>query len=342
MKAAFYEGNKSFRIDTCDPKSPGHGEVRINVSYCGICGTDIHIFNGAMDHRIKFPQIIGHEMSGFIAEIGEGVEDFAIGDAVVVRPLDSCGECPACRAGHNHICQSLNFMGIDSPGAFQSSWTVPAYTLHRLPKNFDMKIGAMIEPLSVACHDVRLGEIKSGETVVVLGGGPIGMLIGMVSQSMGARVILSEPQDFRLKLSKELGFDSINPKEQDLTAYVEGKTEGAGADAVFEVSGSGAGAEIMTSLVRTRGRIILVAIFPKPIPVDLFRLFWRELKLCGVRVYEGRDYEDAISLAASGKIPIDKLITAVEPIDRLPQVFPSFATNPDAMKVLIQCSEISS
>ena len=341
MKAALYEGNKSFRIDTCVPKSPGEGEVRIDVSYCGICGTDIHIFHGVMDHRIKFPQVIGHEMSGFIAEIGEGVENFAVWDAVVVRPLDPCGECPACQAGHDHICQNLNFMGIDSPGALQSSWTVPAHTLHRLPKNFDMKTGAMIEPLAVACHDVRLGEIKSGETVVVLGGGPIGMLIGLVAQSRGAKVILSEPQDFRLELSKGFGFDSINPDEQDLAAYVEEKTGGAGADAVFEVSGSKAGAEIMTGLVRTRGRIIVVAIFPKPTPVDLFRFFWRELRLCGVRVYEGQDYDDAISLADSGKIPLDKLITAVEPIDRLPEAFRSIATNPDAMKVLIRCSETS-
>lgn len=341
MKAAFYEGKKSFRIGACHPQSPGLGEVRIHVSYCGICGTDLHVFNGAMDQRIKFPQVIGHEMSGFIAEIGEGVEDFAVGDAVVVRPLDACGQCPACQAGHNHICQNLNFMGIDSPGAFQSYWTVPAHTLHRLSKNFDMKIGAMIEPLAVACHDVRLGGIRSVETVVVLGGGPIGMLVGLVAQSRGAKVILSEPQDFRLNLSKELGFDSISPEEQDLVAYVEGKTKGAGADAVFEVSGSKTAAEVMTNLVRTRGRIILVAIHPKPTPVDLFRFFWRELRLFGVRVYEGQDYEDAISLAASGKLPLDRLITAVEPIDRLPEVFQSFETNPKAMKVLIQCSESS-
>lgn len=120
-----------------------------------------------------------------------------------------------------------------------------------------MKIGTMVEPLAVACHDVRLGEIKSGETVVVLGGGPIGMLVGLVAKSRGAKVILSESQDFRVKLSKELGFDSISSEEQDLVAYVEGKTKGASADAVFEVSGFKTAVEIMTNLARTRGRIIL-------------------------------------------------------------------------------------
>jgi (R,R)-butanediol dehydrogenase/meso-butanediol dehydrogenase/diacetyl reductase len=339
MKAAYYEGNKRIRIGDCEPRRPGRDEVRLQVSYCGICGTDLHVFHGNMDHRVKMPQVIGHEMSGHIAEIGDGVKGFNVGEAVVVRPLDACGDCPACRAGHSHICHNLNFIGIDSPGALQGSWTVPADTLHRLPEGFDMRLGALIEPLAVACHDVRLGAIEAGEQVVVLGGGPIGLLVGLVARSKGAEVVISEPQEFRRGLSTEMGITSVDPTKEDLVAYVEEKTGGAGADAVFEVSGAQAGAEAMTQILRTRGRIILVAIFPKPTPVDLFRFFWRELRLLGARVYEAQDFEEAIALADSGELPLERLITTVEPLDNTMGAFESIASDPKAMKVLIQCSE---
>ena len=339
MKAAYYEGNKRIRIGDCEPRPPGPDEVRLQVSYCGICGTDLHVFHGNMDHRVKMPQVIGHEMSGFIAETGDRVKGLQVGEAVVVRPLDACGNCPACRTGHSHICHNLNFIGIDSPGALQGSWTVPADTIHRLPKGFEMRLGALIEPLAVACHDVRLGAIEAGEQVVVLGGGPIGLLVGLVARSKGAEVVISEPQEFRRGLSTEMGIASVDPTNEDLVAYVEERTDGAGADAAFEVSGAKAGAEVMTKILRTRGRIILVAIFPNPTPVDLFRFFWRELRLLGARVYEAQDFEEAIALADAGQLPLERLITTVEPLDNTMGAFESIATNPKAMKVLIKCSE---
>jgi (R,R)-butanediol dehydrogenase / meso-butanediol dehydrogenase / diacetyl reductase len=337
MKAAYFQGNSSFSIGDCIPEPPNTGEVRIDVSHCGICGTDLHIYRGHMAERLTLPQVIGHEMSGIIAEIGAGVEGFGVGDPVVVRPLDPCGDCPACRAGHSHICQNLNFMGINSPGAFQASWTVPAKTLHKLPQNLDMKLAALIEPLAVACHDVRMGQIQSGENVVVIGGGPIGMLVSLVAQSKGAAVTLSELNPFRLNLAKELGLNPINPTELDIIGYIEEQTGGAGADAVFEVSGSKAGAEVMTEICRARGRIIVVAIFPEPEPVNLFKFFWRELRMFGTRVYEPEDYEEAIALAASGRLPLEKLVTGVQPLDELPEAFRELDTSPNHLKILIDC-----
>src|ERR1035438_10224829 len=114
-------------------------------------------------------------MSGTIVAVGDGVTAWSPGDRVTVRPLDPCGDCPACRAGHSHICHKLKFIGIDSPGAFQELWTVPSHTVHRLPSSLSLKLGALVEPLAVACHDVRLAAVKSGEYVVVQGGGPIGL-----------------------------------------------------------------------------------------------------------------------------------------------------------------------
>ncbi|MFB3829265.1 MAG: zinc-binding dehydrogenase [Bryobacteraceae bacterium] len=339
MQAAFYEGSRTIRIGACTPAAPGPGQVRIRVSHCGICGTDLHIYHGKMDRRVPIPAVIGHEMSGTVEALGEGVADFAPGDRVTVRPLDPCGECPACRAGHSHICQRLKFIGIDSPGAFQELWTVPAHTLHRLPASLSFARGALVEPLAVACHDVRLGEVRPGEFVVVQGGGPIGTLIAIVAKAAGARVVVSEVNPFRLKLATELGLETFDPRAADLPAFVEAHTGGAGADVVFEVTGSGAGVEMMTRLPRTRGRIVMVAIFSEPRPVDLFRFFWRELRMAGVRVYEPRDFDRAIALAASGALPLDRLITDVRPLAQLESALQDMERGGEVMKILMECSK---
>src|SRR5712691_9951025 len=188
-------------------------------------------------------------------------------------PLDPCNHCPACRAGHSHICQKLKFIGIDAPGALQGLWTVPAHTLHRLPDSLSLEQGAMVEPVAVACHDVRLGEVKRGDYVVVQGGGPIGVLIALVAQSKGARVVISEVNPFRLKLAAEMNLEAVNARETNLVELVDSATGDAGADVVFEVSGSAAGAEMMTKLARVRGRIVVVAVFLDPPNVDLFQFF---------------------------------------------------------------------
>jgi 2-desacetyl-2-hydroxyethyl bacteriochlorophyllide A dehydrogenase len=339
MQAAFYEGNQSIRVGDCTPVQPGSGQVQIRVAYCGICGTDLHIFHGAMDHRVRMPQVLGHEMSGTIAAIGSGVRGFTPGDQVTVRPLDPCLECPACRAGHSHICQNLRFIGIDSPGALQGLWTVPAHTLHHLPAALTLQQGALVEPIAVACHDVRMGAVAPRDYVVVLGGGPIGLLVALVARSKGARVVVSEVNPFRLNLAREFGLDAVNPLESDLVQKVNFETAEAGADVVFEVSGSAAGAEMVTKLPRTRGRIVVVAIFAQPPKLDLFRFFWRELKLCGARVYEPQDFEEAIALAASGSLPLDRIVTSVRPLDGLAEAMHQLEGGGAVMKILMQCGD---
>lgn len=339
MKAAYYEGHETIRIGECTPVAPAAGQVQIAVSHCGICGTDLHIFHGKMDRRVSRPLVMGHEMAGCIAALGEGVEGFAIGERVTVRPLDHCGACPACRAGHSHICQRLKFIGIDSPGAFQGLWTVPAHTLHRLPESLSLAQGALVEPLAVACHDVRLGGVQAGEYVVVQGGGPIGALVALVARSAGARVVVSEVNPFRLELARGFGLEALDPNETDLVEMVNHATGDAGADVVFEVSGAVAGAEMMTKLPRTRGRIVVVAIFSEPPKVDLFRFFWRELKLLGARVYEPEDFEKAIQLAASGTLPLERLVTATLPLEDLEAGLRQMERGGEVMKILVECGE---
>ena len=133
MNAVYYDGGGSFSVGEASMQEPGPGEVRLDVAYCGVCGTDLHIAHGAMDARVRPPQVIGHEMSGTVAEVGERRRRLRVGDAVVVRPLDTRGETPADR-GFSHISRNLKFLGIDAPGALQASWTVPAFTLHALPR----------------------------------------------------------------------------------------------------------------------------------------------------------------------------------------------------------------
>ncbi len=332
MKAAFYEGNRTVSVGACTPVDPGPGEVQIHVSHAGICGTDLHIWHGAMDKRVEMPAVLGHEMSGEIAKTGSGVEGWREGDRVTVMPLDFGENRPA---GHSHIAEFMNFMGIDTPGAFQSFWTVPASTLFRLPEGLSLAHGALIEPLAVACHDVRLGAIQPGEQVVVIGGGPIGMLVAMVAQHAGGKVVVSEVNPYRVAKAKELGLEAVNPMEADLKELIFERTDGRGADAVFEVSGSKAGAAVMTDLLRIRGRVVLVAVYAFKPEVDLFRFFWRELELRGARVYEAEDYDEAIRVAASGDLPLDKLVTETTDLEGLQGGFEKMDAGGECMKILV-------
>ncbi|RME70657.1 MAG: Zn-dependent alcohol dehydrogenase [Chloroflexi bacterium] len=340
MTAVFYHGNRRITVGNCTPIDPGPNEVQIKVAYSGICGTDLHIFHGLMDQRVHLPQIMGHEMSGIVQAVGADVQHLHIGDPVTVMPLVPCGQCPACRAGHQHICHHLKFLGIDTPGAFQSFWTVPAQTVYRLPPSLSLQHGALVEPLAVACHDVRLGEVKPGDYVVVIGGGPIGMLIALVAREYGARVVVADINPYRVSFAQMLGFQAVNPQEQDLIAFVQQETDTAGADVVFEVSGSSAGAKMMTQLLRTRGLAVVVAIFGQSPPIDLFRIFWRELRLKGVRVYEPEDFRQAISLAASTKLPLEKLITAVRPLNQLQAGLEEMEQGGGNMKILLEVQDV--
>jgi len=232
-------------------------------------------------------------------------------------------------------------MGIDSPGALQGSWTVPAFSVHKLPAGIDLKLAALTEPLAVACHDVRMAALEAGELAVVLGGGPIGMLISMIARHSGARVILSEIGEFRLQFARRLGFEAVDPRRIDLPALVREQSGQSGADAVFEVSGAKAAVLGATELLRIRGWLLLVAIYPQPVEINLFHYSWKELRLQGARVYERQDYERAIHLIATGVLPLEEMITAVLPLGELARAFTALESDPAAMKILIDCGGVA-
>ncbi len=341
ITAAHYRGDKTFVVEQIAATPPGAGEARIRIAYCGICGTDMHVYHGNMDARVGLNRIVGHEMSGVVEALGVGVSNVSVGQKVVVRPLDHCGDCPACNAGHQHICHKLKFLGLDTDGAMQELWTVPAHTLHGLPDDLRLDHAALIEPVAVACHDVRLSALQSGEDVVVIGGGPIGMLVAMVARDAGGNVVVSEVNPNRLAIADKLGFDTVNPAKQDLQQVINTRTGDKGADVVFEVSGSQPGVDAMTAVAATRARIVMVAIHAQKPSIDLFQFFWRELNLIGARVYEPEDYEKAIAIIASGGVDADTVITDVAPLADIQQAFEALDRSPTALKSLIKVGDIT-
>ncbi|MFI8534894.1 zinc-binding dehydrogenase [Streptomyces aquilus] len=318
---------------------PGPGEVELAPAYVGICGTDLHIFHGDMDARVAAPAVLGHEMSGRIVRVGAGVEGWAPGDAVTVMPLRWDDTCPACRAGHQHVCQHLDFIGIDSPGAMQQRWTVPAATLIRLPGSLPLDRAALVEPTAVAVHDVGRARVVAGEKVVVVGGGPVGILIALVARAAGAEVRVVELSAHRRLLAGELGLTTWDPAADDIGALVAAWTQDAGADVAFEVSGAAGGVDTAVDVLGVRGRLCLVAIHPRPREVNLHRFFWRELTLVGARLYDRSDFENAVALVADGTIPADRLISKVVPLTQAPAAFEALEGGGDVMKILVDCTD---
>lgn len=336
--AVRYTSARTLDTAPAETSAPGPGEVELAPAYVGICGTDLHIFHGDMDARVSAPAVLGHEMSGRVVRVGPGVEGWAPGDAVTVMPLRWDDSCPACQAGHQHICQHLDFIGIDSPGAMQQRWTVPAATLVRLPETLALDRAALVEPTAVAVHDVGRAAVCEGEKVVVVGGGPVGILIALVARAAGADVRVVELSAYRRALAEESGLTAWDPAAVDVPGLVGRWTGEAGADVAFEVSGAAAGVDTAVDVLGVRGRLCLVAIHPKPREVNLHRFFWRELTLVGARLYDRADFEKAVGLVADGSIPAERLISKVVPLTQAPAAFEALEGGGDVMKILVDCT----
>jgi (R,R)-butanediol dehydrogenase/meso-butanediol dehydrogenase/diacetyl reductase len=330
-----YHGDGVFRPRLYEATEPGPGQVSIAVAFTGICGTDLKIAHGEMDHRVTSPWPIGHEMSGIIEAIGSDVSGWRPGDKVTVMPLASCGDCPACRRGHSHVCHNLVFLGIDAPGSLQQRWTVPVGLLVRVPDHLSLERAALAEPTAVAVHDVRRGGVRASDQVVVIGGGPIGILIALVARHAGADVLVSEVSPFRRNLATELGLRNIDPASDDLTATVAAWSNEKGADVAFEVSGSAAGVRALTDVLAVRGHGVVVAIHTEPTPFDLMAAFWKELDISGARVYQREDFEEAVALLAEGAIPAESLISEIVPLSQAGRAFDRVASGGDVVKVMI-------
>jgi 2-desacetyl-2-hydroxyethyl bacteriochlorophyllide A dehydrogenase len=337
-RAAHFLGDRRFvTASGLEAALPGPGRVVISVAFTGLCGTDLHLFHGQMAHRVHLPLIMGHETSGTVAEVGEGVAHVNPGDPVTVMPIATCGECRACREGNIQVCYGLRFLGIDAQGSLQERWEVPASVVFPLPARLPLDEAALIEPLAVAVHDVRRAAPAPGEKVVVIGGGPVGQLISLVARAGGADVLLVEPDEGRRRFADDLGTAAADPAAADLREKIDAWTGGDGADLAFEVSATHPGTRLMTDVLATRGRGVVVGIQAQPAPVDLFRVFWRELTLLGARTYQPADFEEAIRLADAGAVPLRRFISEVHPLGAAQRAFERLEEGRGLMKVLVDC-----
>lgn len=333
IRAAFYEGAKSFRTGTVPVPRPGPGEALLGVRRVGICGTDLHIFQGHLDHRVPRGGILGHETVAEVLESPAG-SGIAPGSRVVVEPLRTCGTCRACRMGASYICYRLQVLGVDLPGALQEQWAVPTDRLLPIPEGLSDDHAAMIEPLAVATHDVTRAAVKAGDRVVVFGGGPIGTLIAQVARHRGADVRVAEINPFRVEMLKGLGLATLGPGE-DVGRAVDEWTDGEGADVAFEVTGHPAAVRAVTDVVRVWGTVSIVAIHAEPVPVDLYRMFARELTVHGARLYTRAAWEEAIRLAATGAVTLGPLVSRRIRLEELQQGMELALGGGPVMKVLV-------
>ena len=314
--------------------SAGPAEALLRVRRVGICGTDLHIYQGHLDHRISAGGIIGHEVFADVmtAPIGSG---FVEGDRVVVEPVLFCGTCNACRMGATYLCRSLKVLGVDAPGGMQEYWTVPADRLLKVPDSVSDQDAALIEPLAVATHDVARADVKDGNTVVVFGGGPIGCSIALVCRHRGARVKVVEINPHRVQILNGLGLETIGPGE-DVISLVNEWTLGDGADVAFEVSGDAAAARLVTDVVRVWGTVSIIAIHASPVPMNLYAMFARELKMHASRLYTRAAWIEAIRLVSTGAVVPGPLVSRVIPVEDLQKGMEEALGGGPVMKVLVE------
>ena len=334
MKASFYRGKGRFETGSLPMPGPAAGEALLRVRRVGICGTDLHIFQGHLDHRVPHGGIIGHETFAEVVSAPAG-SGLTAGDRVVVEPIQFCGTCRACRMGATYLCYQLKVLGVDVTGGMQEYWAVPAARLLKLPDAVSDEDAPLIEPLAVATHDVTRAEVKPGDQVVVFGGGPIGTLIALVCRQRGADVKVSEINPHRVEMLKRLGLSAIGPDE-NVKAVVDEWTGGTGADIAFEVSGSPAAAALVTEVVRVWGTVSIIAIHSEPVPVHLYSLFARELRVHGSRLYTRSAWEEAIRLVATGCVDVAPLVSRVIPLDDLQRGMEEALGGGPVMKVLVE------
>lgn len=320
---------------------PAAGEVRIKVDACGICGSDLHEYADGPHaiptktphplSRQSAPLVIGHEFTGTVLECGADVEGFSNGARVAVEPEYRCNACPACLRGEYNLCRFKGFAGLMGDGGMAEEVTLPAYMLYPLPDAISMRQAAVLEPAAVALHALRRGGLQLGETCVVTGAGPIGLLIVQLAAAAGARrIVVSDTSAARLELARKIGAtECVNPVQTDLTDIIED------ADISFEAVGSEAALNDAIRCVRRGGRVVLVGLFGAKPKVDLFALVTREIDLIASAGYR-QVYDDLIQMVAGGQFDPSLIITKEVRLDTVVEDgFEALLSDKDNVKIIM-------
>ena len=314
MKTAQGPGNVEL-VDVPRPR-PGPGQLLARVAYAGICGSDLHIQDGHIQLNLRPPVVMGHEFSGTVAELGEGVEGFQVGEPVVSETaFYTCGRCLACKTGNENVCAHKELIGYVHPGVFAEYVVLPARRVHAVPANVSMLSAVVCEPLASAvrgvCEETR---ITPGDVVVVAGPGAMGLLSVQLAKAAGATVVAAGVvgDGERLKMAMQLGADrAVNVLNEDLKSLLWNMTGGEGADVYLECSGSPSAARTGLEVIRRRGQFLQLGLAGEPFEIDFAKIAYREIQVRGTLGQRWTCWERALRLLSSGKVVTEPLVTGI-------------------------------
>lgn len=347
MKALRWHGQKDLRLDNIEEPAASKGKVKIRVEWCGICGSDLHEYTSgpifipqAAPHPLtgeQAPIVMGHEFSGQVVEIGEGVTKVSVGDRVVVEPIYACGECEACQKGKYNLCSKMGFLGLaGGGGGFSSFVAADEVMVHKIPDSVSYEQGALVEPSAVALHAVRSSKLKVGDKAAVFGTGPIGLLVIEALKASGASEIYAvELSPERKQKAAELGAIVIDPKESDAVKEIHKLTNG-GVDVAYEVTGVPPVLTQALTSTKMGGELMIVSIFEKEAPIHPNNVVMMERTIKGIIGY--RDvFPAVISLMDKGYFPAEKLVTKrIQLDDVLSEGFDTLMKEKNQVKILVK------
>ncbi len=322
--------------DMPDPPDPGPGEVTVRVRAVGICGSDMHYYleGGCAGYPAQYPSVLGHEPAGEVIAVGAGVEGLAEGARVAIEPAITCGRCEFCRAGRHNLCENVVFMGgVQTPGLLREYATIPAVNAVAIPAGMGYAVATVVEPLAVILHALELTHLEAGETVAVMGAGPIGLLAAAVARMAGAgRVIVADRIGPRLALAREMGADlAVDITRESVVEAILDSTGGKGAHLIIDAAGKPDSLNPALRAVRAGGRVVLIGIPSDTITgVDLHAAMHREAAIYTLK-RSNHNHHAAIQLIESGKIPAGKLVTHRFPLSRADSAFSTIAGYADGV-----------
>ncbi len=340
MKAMVLVENGRFEYKEVATPEPGPGEIQMNVKAVSICGSDVHGYDGSSGRRIP-PMIMGHEASGVVSKIGEGVTKFKVGDRIVFNSAWYCRDCYQCKRGLINICDNGCCYGVQTedygrPGAMCDYIIVPEYIVYPMPEAVDFNSGALIEPLAIACHGIDGVKIGINDTAVIFGAGVIGlMLLKVLKTSSCGRIFVVELDEVKKKMAEKNGADLVIDGREDVPARIKELTGGIGADFAIEAVGVSATVTNAMNSLKKGGTLIQLGNVCKKIDFPLQTLVMNEIKVHG-RYCTATEYETAIALVSSGKVDVTDCISAAVPLKEAQGWFDRLhAAEPGLVKVVL-------
>ena len=329
MQAIVQTGAKAVEVQERERPSPGTDEVLVEVHSAGLCGSDAGAYSYEGGYEwIPVPRIMGHEYSGTVAEVGEDVETFEVGQKVVEEPIHDCGHCFQCKNGQENVCQNFSITGMHNDGAYANYTVVGEQHLHAVPEDVPLREAAITEPTSIATRAVLdQSRLTSGDNVLVEGPGPIGVLTAIVADSVGANVVVSglgKDAAYRLPLLDEQGIGTVNVQATDLDDVVEERTDGLGFDLVFDTTGHHSGVEEAVDYVRKGGQIVVVGIPGEDSEIFMPPVVRGEIDINTSYGSKWKNFEQALRLMESGEIDIDAVLDTSYDIDEAGAAFEAF------------------